>query len=865
MEDELSDISDSTDLKDKNKVTLDVRRLIQNGADVNKQNENGDTALHLAISADVDIDVLRILMERGSCLKITNNNGKTPLECLNRGSWQTAVNLLKLEKHFDFRNGRKQNLLHLLMNKLGSNIWPEIDEDEQDELIGLFWANILKEIDQFNIDLNCQDKFGSTPLHNAAEFAGSSKHLEVMFTHFSNINPFLVDVKGNTFLHIFLTRLGVFGGTNLDDRLFRGELLYLPKSSLKRLMNIQNYKLDSPLHLFIRGLVDLEIDIDEEIPENSFEIDIEDELSANSCEDEETKDSNLILLDLVVDINLKNRLGQTPLLTLLRKPKLDLEIIKTFLNQGADIHVVDVHGSNILHYIAWYNISPVIRSFLMECNLSVVADKLGQLPCQIAYQMGNKILFNELCNCSPKAHKHIHQFVFQEEAIELSELQKDCSELFGMIVNRFQPFRQEQIGKLLQLPFLGLVDFEEEAKLIKSVVLEIVTNVLKHIAETNKYLKSTTLIETGSVGEGTKVGIPNEFDFVCIFDKLSEICYVDEEKSAKDPGYVYLKLKNEFLEENCCKFFDKGYLCTSTIRGLFLNILDEPLSAREIFNHPWVSYVGDEFRGAESPTFHFTVRWQGCLYKDMKVDIDLVPACQIKGWWPGFANIDTLPIDVEELKREGALIMLQTDVDDDQKSFSKQRISAIKAEKKLMESIPQIAKDAYIVTKILCNNRICPSFCSPLEMEVSDVLTSYMLKTCMLHVLRSKNEFSTRLYERTDVIAKPYSDDKLYDFVIQIFHKLLQFSCEENLPAIIFPELNIFTFNIQFFNSKALNNFNCAMRCVFVKIILSILGKPQTFDDINTKDWFESDSNINETEVLEVDNSKFEETSVATA
>ncbi|CAG2217627.1 ANKRD44 [Mytilus edulis] len=436
MADELLDNSEVTmvtNLKDKNEVTQVVRMIIQNGADVNKQNENGDTALHLAISADVDIDVLRILIKRGSSLKINNNNGKTPLECLNRGSWQTAVNLLKLEKHFDFRNSRKETLRHLLMNKLGSNIWTAIDEEEQDEQIGLFWANILKEIDQFNIDLNCQDKFGFTPLHNAAEFAGSSKHLEVMFSHFSNINPFLVDVNGNTFLHIYVTRLGVFGGSDLDDRLFRGELLFLPKSSLKRLMNIQNSNLDSPLHLFIRGLVDLEIDINEEMSENSFEIDMEDKLSAKSYEDEEMKDSNLILLDLVVDINLKNKLGHTPLLTLLRKPQIDLEIIKTFLNKGADIHAVDVH-----------------------------------------------------------------------------------------------------------------VEFEEEAKLIKSVVLEIVTNILKQISETNKYLKSTIVIQTGSVGEGTKVGIPNEFDFVCIFDKLSEICYVDEEKSAKDPGYAYLKLKDAF-------------------------------------------------------------------------------------------------------------------------------------------------------------------------------------------------------------------------------------------------------------------------------------------------------------------------------
>ena len=54
-----------------------VKNLIENGTDVNIQDEYGQTPLHLASESSY-LDVVKFLIENGADVNITNNNG-TPL------------------------------------------------------------------------------------------------------------------------------------------------------------------------------------------------------------------------------------------------------------------------------------------------------------------------------------------------------------------------------------------------------------------------------------------------------------------------------------------------------------------------------------------------------------------------------------------------------------------------------------------------------------------------------------------------------------------------------------------------------------------------------------------------------------------
>ena len=56
----------------------EVKQLIKEGADVNAQNNKGDTPLHMAVGSG-QIDLVELLISEGADVKITNNKGQNAL------------------------------------------------------------------------------------------------------------------------------------------------------------------------------------------------------------------------------------------------------------------------------------------------------------------------------------------------------------------------------------------------------------------------------------------------------------------------------------------------------------------------------------------------------------------------------------------------------------------------------------------------------------------------------------------------------------------------------------------------------------------------------------------------------------------
>ena len=56
-----------------------VKFLIENGADINIKNNNGDTVLHEAVLIKDNLEVVKLLIENGADINIKNNNGDTVL------------------------------------------------------------------------------------------------------------------------------------------------------------------------------------------------------------------------------------------------------------------------------------------------------------------------------------------------------------------------------------------------------------------------------------------------------------------------------------------------------------------------------------------------------------------------------------------------------------------------------------------------------------------------------------------------------------------------------------------------------------------------------------------------------------------
>ena len=71
-----------------------VRCLLDKGANVNKQDRLGGTALHWA-SHDNYTDVMRMLLQHGARKDITDNYGITPIDRARRWNHKEAVDLLE--------------------------------------------------------------------------------------------------------------------------------------------------------------------------------------------------------------------------------------------------------------------------------------------------------------------------------------------------------------------------------------------------------------------------------------------------------------------------------------------------------------------------------------------------------------------------------------------------------------------------------------------------------------------------------------------------------------------------------------------------------------------------------------------------
>ena len=871
-----------------------LKSIIEQDANINAQDNEGNTGLHHAIRVDADIEIIRELLIAGASATIENNAGDIPIRCVQPESIGTMMNLLKLEKSIPLQDQTKINV-----------IWTLVDGIIAEGAIDLFWETISKELSVSDISANAINDVGETLLHIAARqtTVAMEKHLTFILSMFDNLDVFQKNAEGRTFFHVIFEKENTNSNgnyTNFISCLLNGCFPYCSKSAVKVLLNCQdNYKL-TPLHIVLRDPFNVitpdvlqlffeagsdfhgisryndtllhcvirneDNEIMDTRPENEVEnIDylIGKGLDVNAVD---IFGGSPVFYSLLPDIitqlikhgaqiDLKNKFGQTALvfhtcLIAFRDWDVDpynIEIFKTFLDNGANINARDNCGSNILHYAAWEGLPLDVIQLLKQRGAEVCRDDLGQLPCDVAYQRRNRDTLAILCNCDNASHHDKEMFVYQNESVEDTELYENQWDGIECI-SKYRRYIEDKnfLSKLLRLPGVGRVTFSDEADDLRLAVTNLVHDICKEISKSDDLL-SCSLFQSGSVGENTKIGLPDEFDFVCILDRISDICSIDEKLCISETGYVSLIIKEECKDRRFEPYFDRqGCLKTNNVWVRFRTLLGKQLVNTSLFYHPNIFFIGDHIKDVTQPTCQFSIMWIGSHYKYLKVDIDLVPACKIKDWWPESANVEALACDWETCKSEGFMLLIQTMMNKAGKPATKFRISAQKAERMHISKLPQLARDAYIVSKILCDKRICPDISATKYATVGTYIKSYMLKNCMFHVFHGRERIQTAAVENT------YTADELHHFVLQIFRTLLDCSTEENLPAYLLPWQNIFTFAVNIDKDMEDAHERCAYRSVFAKIILTMLGQLEKLSDCEKdilfeyKSWFQTEDSITE-------------------
>ncbi|XP_068682178.1 cyclic GMP-AMP synthase-like receptor [Montipora foliosa] len=289
---------------------------------------------------------------------------------------------------------------------------------------------------------------------------------------------------------------------------------------------------------------------------------------------------------------------------------------------------------------------------------------------------------------------------------------------------------------------------ESEAELIREKLEQFVTNILAEVEKRDKRFQST-LIESGSVYEGTKVCQPDEFDFMIRIDSLTDKPLF----RPCDKGEGYAKL---FLDEQEWEEFkdDEGFFNPHMLSRFFKKLVNASLGDAELPEGLAFQQVREEMYGTWWPVYSeilgnaggqesssvmysethgpattLRIYWQGGKsYRNLAVSVDLTLTLDYQE--------SKLPIELTKLSQNVNPILQKCGFHVVPAGFDSWRISFSMAEKEILASSPDGFKTCYRVLKVL-RDEISESVGWD-----SSLIPSYMLKTVLLSELFQTNRDS---------------------------------------------------------------------------------------------------------------------------
>jgi len=184
-----------------------VKIFINNGCDVNKQDENLNTPLHLTLlskcfykkTRDI-LKIVKILRKFGAKSKILNNDGKSPIDIAHEKKYEDIIFILSeldLRCRLPFlictRNRRDQHKIfysrtvgkeYPYCNTTGAKDFKDILTDAIRKRYSVAFINLL--LDYF--DINYVNKEGLTPLMVACLYINKPRMIEFLIIRGANLN-----------------------------------------------------------------------------------------------------------------------------------------------------------------------------------------------------------------------------------------------------------------------------------------------------------------------------------------------------------------------------------------------------------------------------------------------------------------------------------------------------------------------------------------------------------------------------------------------------------------------------------------------------------------------------------------------------
>ena len=242
------------------------------------------------------------------------------------------------------------------------------------------------------------------------------------------------------------------------------------------------------------------------------------------------------------------------------------------------------------------------------------------------------------------------------------------------------------------------VDYmRKEVEDIRENVETFISKWKQKIAETDARFTGT-LLQSGSVYEGTKVGQPDEFDYMLCLERLEPVCWVTfDEVTEYDKVIVHKNV--EGFESSYEGFFDGQQLDSGKVMRLFveaakkaLTRLDYSLVPNEMYIEGLTEHtlVEDTWALQGTVTCNLKIKWCGLYYKQLVITVDLVPAIPIPEW-PHMARQES-DLLTDDIRLRGCHLVPKSGY---------WRLSFSLAEKLIMQRLPWEQKSAFVEAKVI--------------------------------------------------------------------------------------------------------------------------------------------------------------------
>ncbi|XP_033116531.1 uncharacterized protein LOC117116574 [Anneissia japonica] len=622
---------------------IDVIRLFENQIrgreEINtvhiKDVDQCGTALHIAMDGQVSLETVELLLQWGADVNARDIRGGSVLHELIDMSWDDFENDFNLEMAIS-SNGEKG---HSYLSKL--------------DLLHEYKANM-------NI---IHSSTSLTPLHKwCQQFVFCTKHcravneipryctlfLERLLQY--ECNPTSVDERGESPLFYFSQRHYTekdIGYINDYSRLCK---ILIQRTHLKQRNNNDHTILHAAAEFsnvaMVKELLTHTVDVN---AKDKFGLTAAHLITHNITADEKSFVTAILkmLTENGADLNIKDNHGSTPLHHAVHMK--NITAIKFLMNNGADISVKDKNGMDA------QALATVDGSDEVQTRLGVIYKRsaLPIIPGTTDVRFG---WFYPLC-C------HI-TYSGESNGIENPNVVKE-SEIERFLVKYPPCYHNRRF--IIQNSITCFEENEKQCELsekdfviIKAEIRLAMDRIVKLMADQSEVLQCDVVMG-GSNAEGTKVGDPDEFDFVFILKYISLHVIPIEEDDFK--GFVKIKAKEPVAFSSLSEiiFDSDGFIKRSVISNEFHKLFEKCLRSRCVWESTgFCSYAGTTNSEGECWDIgQLDLIWYGAFRKRQKISIDIVPVIKIPGWQTNHLRSTANILQSETLHSIGCYLVMK--------------------------------------------------------------------------------------------------------------------------------------------------------------------------------------------------------------